>query len=40
MSPDLDLILHRHCGSKVYFDTHVFAYVLNGTPGLGEACVA
>lgn len=40
MPPDLDLILHRHRGRKVYFDTNVFVYVLNGTPGLGEACVA
>lgn len=36
----LDRLLRRHRGRKVYFDTHVFVYVLNGTPGLGEACVA
>lgn len=36
----LDRLLHRHRGRKVYFDTNVFVYMLNGTPSLGEACVA
>lgn len=36
---DVPALLARHAGSKVYFDTNVFIYVLNGTPGLSTPCV-
>lgn len=36
---DVPALLARHAGRKVYFDTNVFIYVLNGTPGLSTPCV-
>jgi hypothetical protein len=36
---DVPALLARHAGRKVYFDTHIFIYVLNGTPDLSVPCV-
>ena len=36
---DLSGLLARFRGRKVYFDTNLFIYVLNGTPGLSAAGV-
>jgi predicted nucleic acid-binding protein len=36
---DVPALLARHAGRKVYFDTNIFIYVLNGTPGLSAPCV-
>ena len=36
---DVPALLARHAGRKVYFDTHIFIHVLNGTPDLSAPCV-
>lgn len=37
---DVAALMARHRGHKVYFDTNVFVYVLNGAPGLAQTSVA
>lgn len=36
----LQALLKRYAGRRVYLDTNVFIYVLNGAPGLAEPSVA
>jgi predicted nucleic acid-binding protein len=36
---DVSALVARHQGRKVYLDTNLFIYVLNGTPGLVVPCV-
>ncbi len=36
---DVPALLARLRSRKVYFDTNVFIYVLNGTPGLAQPCL-
>lgn len=37
---DVPGLLARLRGCKVYFDTNIFIYVLNNTPGYAEPCLA
>lgn len=37
---DVPALLARLPGRKVYLDTNVFIYLLNGTPGFAEPCLA
>lgn len=36
---DVPSLLARMRGRRVYFDTHVFSYLLNGTAGLAKPCL-
>lgn len=36
---DVPSLLARMAGRKVYFDTNIFIYVLNNTPGLAGPCL-
>jgi predicted nucleic acid-binding protein len=36
---DVPALLSRVAGTKVYFDTNIFIYLFNDTPGLAAPCV-
>ncbi len=38
--PGITDVVARHAGRRVYLDTNLFIYVLNGAPGLAEQCVS